>query len=279
MEHLRYRIIAARMEWVAATEAAQRQPAAAQDAVSSDRLLAVARTGRRKAAGRREQRRDRELIKADQPNRQSFHRPPSAACGPLIVMVSRARRKSSSTAPRSADQSATALGARARNTRSQLGVRSIRRRRTASRIRRRTRFRTTALPTRRLTTTPSRGCPSSLDAVFSTRSELAQDRLLARTCWKSADPRSRYARCMPVRPAPWPKRQSVACGRVGAAAAGRSGRRGCSSSSENRARACAESAWVDRCASSTSTDPKATYSMEYLSERLGDIAIHGAPRN
>ena len=69
----------------------------------------------------------------------------------------------------------------------------------SSRSCRRTRLRTTALPIRRLTETPSRGCPTPLGSAYRINSGCAQGRLPARSRWKSALERRRYARCMPGR--------------------------------------------------------------------------------
>src|SRR5919197_3357987 len=104
----------ARVEWVAAAQAAQTEPDPPRDAVTVDGLHAVVRAGRPETAGRWEQRRDQQLVETDQAERQQPHhrQSPSARAG-----IIRARRSNASTAPRSATQSAAALGGRAVNTR------------------------------------------------------------------------------------------------------------------------------------------------------------------
>jgi len=114
----------------------------------------------------------------------------------------RARRSKSSAASRRAGQEASAAGARAMNTRSCPGSSSGRRWRTASRTRRFTPLRTTALPTRFPTEMPSLVVGPSFGATYRTRSGCPHERRIARTRWKSAGRRRRCARRMTARPSP-----------------------------------------------------------------------------
>ena len=72
--------------------------------------------------------------------------------------------------------------------------------RTASRISRFTRFRTTALPMRRLTANPYRLCPKSLRCAHRTAIRLDHDRPSRRTRWKSSLSDSRSLRFNGRRP-------------------------------------------------------------------------------
>jgi hypothetical protein len=124
-------------------------------------------------------------------------------------------------------------------------------RRVASRIRRRIRLRTTALPIRRLTETPRRTCPISFGAVYRTSRECDQNRSRARTRSKSALARRRWTARMRREEASRPP--SSAYGRANGGAAECCARPGCSSASESHARACAGCAWVGTYASSPRT--------------------------
>ena len=114
----------------------------------------------------------------------------------------RARRSNSSVASRNDGQEASAAGARAMNTRSCPGNRSVRRCRTASRTRRFTPLRTTALPTRFPTEIPSRVASPSFGATYRTRSGCPHERRIARTRWKSAGRRRRCSRRTAARSSP-----------------------------------------------------------------------------
>jgi hypothetical protein len=127
--------------------------------------------------------------------------PVPPACGAGRGNI-RARRRRSSVALRKSGQVASAAGARAMNTRSCPGSKSGRRFRTASRTRRFTPLRTTALPTRFPTEIPSLVASPSFGATYRTRSGCPHERRIARTRWNSAGRRRRCARRMTARPSP-----------------------------------------------------------------------------
>ncbi len=89
------------------------------------------------------------------------------------------------------------MAERAIKTISQPAAIELRRRRTASRIRRLTRLRATAFPMRLLTAKPKRLCFKSLGRAHKTINPPAQDLPFRRTRWKSVLSLRRYLRANP----------------------------------------------------------------------------------
>src|SRR5690242_8460645 len=147
------------VEGVAAPDALDRHPAAAQQSVLLDGLIAILRAGRGEAAARRQDYRERPLVQTDDPHAYVSHALPRVFVSGVSGCVSGskpARSSSARTSPASAVYSTCATPGLPARTRSQPGGTSASKRRTASRSRRLTRLRTTALPTRLPTETPTR---------------------------------------------------------------------------------------------------------------------------
>src|SRR6185312_9725081 len=67
------------IERMAAPDALDRHPAAFEQAIAVDRLVAILRAGRREAATGRQEYRERHLIEADQPHADVLHAVPRSS--------------------------------------------------------------------------------------------------------------------------------------------------------------------------------------------------------
>ena len=134
------RIEAAHMERMAAQQTAQSHPDAPQGAIAIHCFHHVFRTGGRKPAGRRQERRNETFIETQSSDYCFLH------CA-----------TNRSTSRRSSSTGAAIAGRRGLITISHSGATSGNRTRSASRSRRFTRFRNTAFPKARGTVKPSRG--------------------------------------------------------------------------------------------------------------------------
>jgi hypothetical protein len=166
-----------------------------------DGVVRVMRASRRVTAGRRQARSDRGLVHPDQAHQQAawheLHGYDAPRCPDGCVHYSRlrARLRTLSSAVQSSAQDAVALAGLAATTTSERSGKDAKRCVRASRSRRRTRLRTTALPTRPLTVIPTRVQPSSFGAMYTTSIGCGQPRCAtSRTRRKSAGERSRCSR-------------------------------------------------------------------------------------
>ncbi len=153
------------MERMTLAEPPDRQPASASRSVHPHRLEGVRAARRVEPAARRQQRADQRPVEPDQPHQSTRQRrrPPDRVPGRFCCLFHTAppcRRSSARiTEPRSAAKSAwlaVAAGGLARNTTRLPRGRECRYPATRWRSRLRTRFRTTAGPTARLTMNPTR---------------------------------------------------------------------------------------------------------------------------
>ena len=138
------------MEWVAARQPPHSQPDSARRPVALDSFHHVFRAGRGKPAGRRQERRDPPFIETQSTDDQVPH-----------------LRTSLSTSAWMASKGAFAALRRGLMTISHRGPAPARARRTASRIRRRMRLRTTALPIALGTVKPKRAPGGRFGSSFS----------------------------------------------------------------------------------------------------------------
>lgn len=169
-----------------AQKTADREPTAAQSAVKRQCLQGVGGTARIKATGGRQQRADKAPISGHREDQESRHQndasmplarvdsPPSHARETASPAPQRDALRRKKAAPRanslkSASRVASAAPRRAMITRSKDGGRRSRSLRKMSRRRRLIRARQTALPTLRLTVSPSRRHPSALGSANRTR--------------------------------------------------------------------------------------------------------------
>jgi hypothetical protein len=136
----------ARAQWMAARQTAQPHPDSFPTSVALDRLAHVVRTRRVEAAGGGQQRRDTNLVYAQNPDQD-----PSQ------------RRKRRSTSARSSGKGAFSAFLRGLMTMDHCGFNRSRCKRTASRTLRLIRLRTTALPRARGTVNPIRGPSAASD--------------------------------------------------------------------------------------------------------------------
>ncbi len=164
------------MERMTLAEPPGRQPASAPGAVHPHRLERVRTARRIEPAARRQQRADQPPVEPDQPHKSARQRrrPPDRVPGRFYCLFHTAppcrRSRTRITEPRSAAKSAwlaVAAGGLARNTTRLPRGRECRYPATRWRSRRRTRFRTTAGPTARLTMNPTRA--GSSDSGRTTR--------------------------------------------------------------------------------------------------------------
>lgn len=191
---MRNGIVSSGMERVAAREPPQRQPASRDDAVSFDRLFAILTACRQVSTGRWEHGRHQPSIRVHSGQCNRFHADDSSvsrlvtlgfdvsldddpAPGPTPDRAARL-----ATARAMLENVVVAVGGRAMSTTSYPGLRSFASPRTASRTRRLTRLRHTALPTRFPTTMANReGAWSPRGLMIQTSSGCAQLVRLART--------------------------------------------------------------------------------------------------
>lgn len=147
-------------------QASHSQPSAADHAMAGYRLQRVLRARGVKPATRRQERRNEQLVGANQQRDRSTRKSedPSSRYNDGIT----ASRHASSSPRNSAKVASYALG-RARTTRSQAGCRPCTSRRHTSRNRRRTRLRATADDWNRGTISPIRGWPVSFSAQMTSR--------------------------------------------------------------------------------------------------------------
>src|SRR3989442_5138690 len=164
------------MEGVAARDPAERHAPATPPAIALDGLVAVLRAGGHVTAARHQAKEgtERDPVDADQRQRCRRHDPQPFAHS--ISISWRKRANSASTAR----ARATITTSRPPSARVNNGF-------TSSRRRRLTRFRTTALPSFRLTARPTRGRPSSLSLTNRARYSEASRRPDPRVRSKSAD--------------------------------------------------------------------------------------------
>ncbi len=164
------------MERMTLAEPPDRQPASAPGAVHPHRLQRVRTARRIEPAARRQQRADQPPVEPDQPHKSARQRrrPPDRVPGRFYCLFHTAppcrRSRTRITEPRSAAKSAwlaVAAGGLARNTTRLPRGSECRYPATRWRSRRRTRFRTTAGPTARLTMNPTRA--GSSDSGRTTR--------------------------------------------------------------------------------------------------------------
>jgi len=161
----RGRVVAAGVKRVAATNAANRQVAATDDAVSLHARRRVPRARRLEAARRTEQRRDQQLVSPNQQKHDVLHEGPAfGRARSARTRASAPRRLMSGDTPRSSaticSSFSSVMGLRTMTTTSIPGIQTSRVARNASRTSRFPRLRTTALPSLRDATTPSRGFSS-----------------------------------------------------------------------------------------------------------------------
>lgn len=155
----RYLVDAARIPRVATEESAGGQPEAARGAMPTESLVAVVRARGIKAAPRPQPQAQGRLVDPDQAHEHVFHRG---------VRVRSAERKAVNAWSRSAAKPArlavAAVGA-ARTTNNAPAGTALSRSRMRCRSRRRTRLRTTAGPTERATTKPTRRSSRGLSST------------------------------------------------------------------------------------------------------------------
>lgn len=172
-------VVAALAERVAACDAQDGQPRASKRPVPTDCLMAVVRAAWLEPARRRKQRGDNPLVCPDPaaktPRKRAFHRHCAARAMSVFNSSRRAAVPNTPAPVRAITTRSTATGIRARSMRNH------------SRTQRFTRFRTTAPPTRRLTTSPSRvalafGVTSRVNVRVDTRRPCARDRRKSRFC-------------------------------------------------------------------------------------------------
>lgn len=213
---------------MAAAEAAQAEPAAAQDPVSGDRFRRVFRTGRHVSARTGEQGRDHPLVRAEEREDDSLSESIFNSCESSMSVAC--------DAP-----------GRARMQRSRSGP-GFPVRRTISRSRRFTRLRWTAEPTFFGTDNPHRERPSALSSAKSTSHRPATRFPFFWHSVKSRRFRSRKSFGKPsgrengVRP-------SGVCGLCGGGRKERRAPVSCSSAPENREFSCDGGCWAGTCAS------------------------------
>src|SRR2546429_1205584 len=176
-------IPAAGMEGVAARDPAERHAPSTPPAIALDGLVAVLRAGGHVTAARHQAKEgtERDPVDADQRQRCRRHEP-----HPFAHSISISWRKRANSAS-TARARATITTSRPPSARVNNGL-------TSSRRRRLTRFRTTALPSFRLTARPTRGRPSSLSLTNRARYSYAARRPDRRVWSKSADRSSRDRR-------------------------------------------------------------------------------------
>jgi hypothetical protein len=176
-----------RVPWVAPQQATQCQPGAARGAVLPERLVGIPRARGIETTARAQQRTDRHLVQPDQTEEEESHWSPPTRRRTLP-------RPRSSSAASVAEEQVAAVGFARTTSIEPAGSRS-RCGRTRWRSRRFTWFRTTAPPTARPTTKPTRGASvRSAPAKSCTTRQSRPDRCPRRaTCWKSRRSQRRLA--------------------------------------------------------------------------------------
>lgn len=191
---------------MAPQDATKPQPSATQRAIPLDRLVCIVRATGRKAARRRQQRRQVPLIKPDHRQEYTSH---DVSRLSRSVFNNRARRIRRVQALCISGNDARLIAGRAIQTMSQPGSIMSHSKRTASDRRRLARLRTTALPTRRLVTNPHRLSFCSFANTQRTISGCAWLAPVCRTCRnRSASPK-RYRRFKLTLHARAPETQNV----------------------------------------------------------------------
>lgn len=173
-------------------------------------------------------------------------------------LFSNAESKASAAPSSVAKLASLALG-RATTTRCIPPGHRCRRLRNSSRSRRRTAFRTTAVPTLLDTVSPSRDVPSGLGDTRPTRGPAVTFFPRSWTSRKSRRLRRRTSLGNAARnPTSWPQTRPAACGPWPADAAGRPGRLGCCSASGSRGSGSASTWTAGTCASTRLETPSMT---------------------
>jgi hypothetical protein len=235
------RVVTAGMTWVAPADAADPHPAPLQQSVPVDRLFRVARAGWFVPAARRHPGKE-DPVELDEPDPDPFH----VAVGPPSTPP---RWRSRPSAPTKASWSESTIAGRAMMRTSQPGWNEGAIALSASRIRRLTRFRTTAPPSFRPVDSPNRVVSRSVRRNRAEKS--GWDRLVpepwsaAKSCGReSITSRGGYVPRPSVRP-------SAASDREPAGRRSRVGRRRFASERETRAPSRDGASWAGRSASSS----------------------------
>lgn len=203
-------------------------------------------------------------MKATRPRQQRGERPPVEVDGESEQEGEQLQRRrfsnadSRESAARSsaAKLASLALG-RATTTRCIPPGHRSRRLRNSSRSRRRTAFRTTAVPTLLDTVSPSRDAPSGLGATRPTSGPAVTFFPRSWTSRKSRRLRRRASLGnAAVNPTSWPRTRPGACAPSPADDGGHPGRRGCCSASGSRGSGCASLSTAGTCASTRGDAPR-----------------------